>query len=452
MNYFKYPFGLKSFLPVIVLFIGSSLFSQGNSGELTLQQCIDYGLSHNPNILSSNLEAERDEFRMKETRAAYLPQVNAAAQVINNLQRPTQILPGELAGTPGQDIPVQFGTRYNVNASLDASQTLFDRSQLYAFQITKQNAKLTELNVQKTQEQLIYDIATAYYSAQVSLTQKDLIQNNLSKIDTLLKLTRIQFENGFATKLDVNRLEVNRTNLQTELSTSEMDYQQQLMLLKYYMGMPLDNGISLPAISPGTAAANTSLISSEDINRTDIQLTQAQRELYALNLKQIRAGYIPSLSANFHFAYQFQQNDLRMFNKDANWFPSSYAGLTLNIPIFDGLSKYSRSSQMKIQIRQSELDEQYLTESVKMQRTNAQNKLRINLSALESQQRNIQLASEVYETTRAQYIGGIVSMTDIVNAENALREAQTNYLSSLVQVKLAELDLIRTTGNIKTLN
>jgi len=184
----------------------------------------------------------------------------------------------------------------------------------------------------------------------------------------------------------------------------------------------------------------------------DIHLVQAQRELYGLNLKQIKAGYIPTLSANFRFAYQFQQNDFRVFSPDANWFPSSYVGLSLSIPIFDGLSKYSRSSQMKIQIKQSELDEQYLTENVKMMRANAKNKLNINLASLESQQRNIDLANEVYETTRAQYMGGIVSMTDLVNAENALKEAQTNFLSALVQVKLTELDLIKTTGNIQTLN
>ena len=452
MNYLKNPSGLKSLLPMIALFVSGSLFSQGPSGELTLQQCIEYGLSNNPSIQKTNLETERNEFRQKETRAAYLPQINGSVQVLNNLKLQTQILPGELAGTPGQDVAVQFGTRYNATAAIDASQTIFDQSQIYSMQITRQNIKVTDLNSQKTKEQLMFDIASAYYSAQVTFTQQKLVEANLSKIDTLLKLTRIQLENGFAKKLDVDRLVVNQTNLQTELATSKMNSEQQLMLLKYYMGMPLESTITLPAISPENGAANTSLVSSETLNMVDINLVQAQRELYGLNLKQIRAGYLPSLSANFHAAYQFQQNDFRVFAADANWFPNSYVGLTLNVPIFDGLTRYSRASQMRIQIKQSELDEQYLTESVKMQRANARNKLNTNLAALESQQRNIELANEVYETTRVQYIGGIVSMTDLVNAENSLKEAQTNYLSSLVQVKLSELDLIKTTGNITTLN
>jgi len=447
---YKHPSGLKSLLSMIAVFIGSSLFSQ--EAPLTLQQCIEYGLSHNPTIQKTSLEAEKNEFKRKETLSSYLPQVSGNVEVVNNLKLQTQILPGEFFGQPGTSIPVQFGTRYNATAALNATQTIFDQSQIYSMQITKQNTKVTELNTQKTKDQLVYDIATAYYSAQVTLTQKTLVEANLSKIDTLLKLTRIQFDNGFAKKLDVDRLLVNQTNLQTELATSEMNYQQQLMLLKYYMGMPLENPVTLPVITPENAASSTSLVNSETMNMVDIHLVQAQRELYGLNLKQIKAGYIPTLSANFRFAYQFQQNDFRVFSPDANWFPSSYVGLSLSIPIFDGLSKYSRSSQMKIQIKQSELDEQYLTENVKMMRANAKNKLNINLASLESQQRNIDLANEVYETTRAQYMGGIVSMTDLVNAENALKEAQTNFLSALVQVKLTELDLIKTTGNIQTLN
>jgi outer membrane protein TolC len=116
------------------------------------------------------------------------------------------------------------------------------------------------------------------------------------------------------------------------------------------------------------------------------------------------------------------------------------------------LAKNSRVQQTNIQIKQLELDEKYLTESLKMQRTNANNALTANKAALESQQRNIELAKKVYETTQAQFVGGIATMSDLVNAETSLRDAQTNYLRALVQVKLGELDLIKSTGNIRSLN
>jgi outer membrane protein TolC len=434
----KVPIYRLGLLMLMALMAGSMSFAQGQSG-----------LSNNAGVLKSKLEIERADEKKNETRAAYLPQVNGSINAMDNLKLQTSILPGEFVGQPGTQVAVQFGTKYNISVGADATQVLYDQSLINAMKLTAQSTKISEISAKKTEEQLIYDIASAYYAAQISRTQKELVQANLTQIDTLLKLTLIQFENGFAKQLDVDRLNVSRTNLQTELATSETSYQQQLMLLKYYMGMPLETAIELPVI---TGNEQPSLVSTETQNSVDLELIRAQKDLYTLNLKQIRSGYLPSVSLNFHSAIQLMQDDLRIFSDDANWFPQVYAGLNVNIPIFDGLARHSRVNQMKIQIRQTELDEQYLGESLKMQRTNASNLLTVNRAALESQLRNIELARRVYETTQAQYTGGIATMTDLINAETSLKDAQTNYLRALVQLKLSELDLIKTTGNITSLN
>lgn len=437
-------------LMLLALLAGSMSFVTAQSGQMSLQQCIQYGLDKNAGVLKSKLEIDRTSEKKNETRAEYLPQVSGSLQVIDNLKLQTSILPGEIIGQPGTQVAVQFGTKYNTTAGIDARQVIYDQSLIYSMKLTKQSSKVSEINARKTEEQLIYDIASAYYSAQVSLTQKKLVESNLAQVDSLLKITQIQFENDAAKQLDLDKLTVNLTNLQTELATSNTNYQQQLLLLKYYMGMSLDEKIELPLI--GLEEQATSLISTESLNNTDLELIQAQREVYAVTLQQVKAGYLPSLSLSFHSSIQNQQNNFRIFSNDANWFPNSYVGLNLNIPIFDGLAKNSRVKQTKIQLEQSLLEEQYLTENLKMQRANANNALIANKAALASQQRNIELAQKVYATTQAQFIGGIASMTDIVNAETSLRDAQTNYLRALVQVKLGELDLIKSTGNIRTLN
>lgn len=439
-----------SLLMLLALLAGSMSFVRAQSGQMSLQQCIQYGLSKNAGVLKSKLEIDRTSEKRNETRAEYLPQVNGSIQIQDNLKLQTSILPGEIIGQPGTQVAVQFGTKYNTSAGIDARQVIYDQSLIYAMKLTKQSTKVSEINARKTEEQLIYDIASAYYAAQVSLTQKKLVESNLAQVDSLLKITQIQFENDAAKQLDLDKLTVNQTNLQTELATSNTNYEQQLMLLKYYMGMSLEETIELPSIDMNEQS--TSIISTETLNNTDLELIQAQRELNSVTLQQIKAGYLPSLSLSFHSSIQNQQNDLRIFSKNAQWFPNSYVGLNLSIPIFDGLAKNSRVKQTRIQIEQSVLEEQYLTENLKMQRANANNALAANRAALVSQQRNIELAQKVYTTTQAQFVGGIASMTDIVNAETSLRDAQTNYLRALVQVKLGELDLIKSTGNIRTLN
>ena len=432
-------------------FSGGTAFAQTSSKMMNLQQCIQFGMSNNATLLKSQLEVQRTQEQRIQTRAGYLPQVNGSASLMNNLQLQTSIIPGEFFGQPGENIAVQFGTQYNVQLGIDASQTLYDQSLIYALKMNDQNTKLMGFSAKKTEEQLIYDIATAYYAAQVTFTQQNIVQSNLAQIDTLLNITRVQLENGFAKQLDLDRLLVNQTNLQTDLENSLLSYQQQLLLLKYYMGMPQETAIELPILT-GNEQVSGILIDGESLSSTDMNILQAQQDLYAISLQQIKAGYLPTLVLNFHTGLQVQQNDLRIFAKDANWFPNSYVGLNLQIPIFDGLAKHSRVKQLNIQIQESELDKQYFLEGLKMQRANANNKLRMNKTALENQLRNIELAQNNYETTRVQYVAGIGSMAELVNAETSLKESQTNYLKALVQVKLAELELIKTTGNISSIN
>lgn len=442
---------LKHWCLLLVL-IGTTavnIRAQEQSG-MTLQQCIQFGLANNPNLVKSQVDAERYAEMKISTRAAFLPQVNASANLNDNLKLQTSIIPGEFFGQPGEQIAVQFGTQYNLALGLDASQILYDHSLIYATKISNQATDLANLNVQKTKEQLMYDIAAAYYGAQVSRTQMDIVRSNLNQVDTLLKITRAQYDNDFAQQLDIDRLTVNKTNLETNLTSSQLQYNQQVRLLKLYMGMPQSTELTIPAID--NSAQSTSLINTDGISKTDLSILQTQQSLYELNVRQIKAGYIPTLSLAFHTGYQYQQNDLRIFAKNANWFPNTYVAVNLAIPIFDGLSKSSRIKQVKMQLQQNELDQRYLNESLVMQRENAVGNLEINRATLESQQRNTELAQTVYNTTRERYLGGIASMAELMNAETGLKTAQTNYLSALVQVKLAELELLKATGNISSFN
>ena len=440
---------LRTLFSFVVLMLTHQLYSQTTDG-LTLQQCIEYGTAHNTAVKKAELSIESADYGKMEARAAYLPQVSGNVNLLDNLKLQTMLLPGEFVGQPGTKVPVQFGTKYNLTAALEANQKLFDPNAYQTMKIAKQNTVVSQLNAQKTKEQLSYDIASAYYSAQITLTQRNLVVANLEKVDTLLQLMQIQLDNGFAKKVDVDRLQVNRTNLQTELDNSISNYEQQLLLLKYYMGMNLDEPLAIQVIDEKDNAL-TGLVGSESISTIDMQLLESQKQMYALNLQQVRYGYLPSLSMTFHSAAQFQQNDLRLFAPDASWFPNVYLGFNLNIPIFDGMSKYARASQIRIQMKQNELDLENLNASIKMQLASAQNKLTVNLKSLDVQQRNINLANEVYATTRSQYTNGMISLSEMVTAENDMRLAQSNYLTSLVQARIAALEIIKITGNYNTL-
>ena len=168
-----------------------------------------------------------------------------------------------------------------------------------------------------------------------------------------------------------------------------------------------------------------------------------------LQIEQIQAGYMPTVSAGLRMNYQTQQNTLNIFGSKSNWTPTAAIGVNVSVPIFDGFSKKRKANQLKIEMEQLRFDEQNLKNSLALQNENAQYKLQLNQAAVTTQTNNIKLAEEVYKSTQVQYEGGIVPLSELLNAENALKEAQTNYLKNLVQVKVAELDILKSSGNIR---
>lgn len=434
---------------ILLLFVGLFFITAPASGQVnvSLTDCLIYGLVNNPGVQKASLETEKSEMRVKEIYSALYPQVKANASINDNLKLQTSILPGEIFGQPGVMVPVQFGTQYNVTAGVDASQIIFDPGILSGVRLANQSIDISALNKDLTEEQLLFSIAQAYYSAQITATQKNILQNNLTKMDSLANIARLKYENKIILKTDYDRVLINQANLQTEIQTMELNYDKQLRLLKYYAGMPLDSAITVNSVMEELEVMET-----PDYNAMatlDMRMLQMQNDMYYLNIKQVQSGYIPSLSLNFRYAYMAQQNDLNIFGSDAQWYPMSYLTLNLSVPIFDGFSKSLKVQQLEIDMDKNLLDQEYTKSYQSMQYENALSNLKISSSSLEVYKKNIELAESVYQTTKLQFENEISSLSDLLNAETSRNQAQSNYMSALIQIKIAELELLKSTGNIK---
>ena len=431
-------------------FIGTSVYGQQGS-VFTLQDAVVYDVAHQVNIQKSKLELDKNEQKFNEALALYLPQVRASGGVNNNLKLATNIIPGAVFGQPGQDVAVKFGTKYTVNGFIDASQVIYDQSLLTGLSANKEVQTISQLSVNKSEEQVIFDVAIAYYNVQLIGLQKEIVHANVKKLDSLLKITKVQLDNGFAKQLDYDKLKVNRTNLETELSNIELNYQQQLVYLKYVMAYPLEEAIQLSTSVDQEKVASSIATKMEVTNNLDFQILMAQRRLTNINIAQLKASYLPSFSLGFRYGYQAQRNQLDFLSSATTWYPNSVLSINMNVPIFDGLSKHAKIQQLSIQQKQSALDEEQLKNTLKFQVKNMETKLQVSLGALETQRNNLQLAEEIYQTTMLQYQTGVISTAELLNAETSLKEAQTNYLRSVAQIRMAELDALKAAGNIKSI-
>ncbi len=437
----------KFLFAAAALHVCTSLSAQN---EITLKQCVEYGIQNSLTLKKAALEVNKNKQKEKEVLATGFPQINTNFTFNDNLNLLTQLIPGEIIGKPGTLIPARFGTQYNFSAGFTASQMIYNQTLLVAVKAARVAEDLANLGVEKTQQQLIYDISTVYYAVQVSNVQKEILESNLQKVSKLKLLTKAQYENGLAKRTDYERLQVSETNLQTELENIDQTAQYQASMLKFFMGMKLDSALKISKIIE-PSALQLSTPQHDVTNNIDAKIIESQKELNELNIKQFYAGYVPALNANATYNWQNMGNEVHLVGDKANWYNNTMVGLTLTVPVFDGLNKHYKATQAKIQQDQLDLDALYLAESIRLQNQNAYNKLKTSKSSVKVQEKNMKLSEEIYASTQEQYNGGLVSLSELMNAETAQKEAQNNYLRSLVQVKLSELDLLKASGNIDSI-
>lgn len=435
----------KSFL-VSFLFLWGSIASYAQT-TLTLRQAISQSLKVSPQVKQAELNVQKTSQQVRETKAMGLPQVNAYLNYDDNVKIATQILPGEIVGRPGALVPVQFGTKYNMIMGAELQQLVYSQSYWAGLRAIKQVGEFNQLEIKSAKEETAFQVAQVYYMAQVTSKQRDIIRVNLEKTTKLLNILEVQYAQGVIQKNDLDRLKVSETNLQTEADNLELAYQQQMNMLKYMTATPMEAQVSLVdsiqtlGLVPTSDVANTQ-------SRLAIQILQKQKDLENLQIKVTQAGYYPTLTAFARYNYQAQRNTWSFFKGSEPWFDFSTVGLRLNVPIFDGFTKHSRVQQSKIRLQTLDIQIANQQNYLQMEYTNIQNRLRNQQKIINKQQANMTLAEQVYQTTQVQYQNGTAPLAELLNAETALRESQTNYFTALIQAKVAELEFIRANGKL----
>lgn len=432
-------------LLLFLLTVGAkSMQAQTTDSIMSLKQVIDYGLQGNTDIKKQNLELLKTQFNIKEYRSDGLPQVSGAMGYTNNLLLAKQLLPGEILGQPGVLIPVAFGVKNVLNGSVQVSQQVFDFQYWSGLAAAKKSVELSQINEINTKQEVIYSIASAYYQALISGKQIKIVQANLDRVNTGLNIAQVQFDNKIIRKIDLDQYKVNQTNLLTDLGNAELVYQQQIDLLKIYMGYPLDAALQ---ISDSAIEDAVFITENTTTDNPILKLFKVQEELKNIEIKNIKASYYPKISLSANYGINSQFNKV----KEINTFSDAAIGLNISIPIFDGLRKLNQVRQRQIEVKSIQLDKQLAERHLAMQYNNATKNYAQNKRSYDAQKANLELAEEVYNTMNNNYKQGISNLTELNNTEVSLKEAQTKYLTALLQIKLTELDILKANGKMETL-
>jgi outer membrane protein len=297
-------------------------------------------------------------------------------------------------------------------------------------------------------------VANNYYQVLVNRQQLNVIDTNIKNVQVIENIITNQYQNGLAKKIDVDRIKVNLTNLQTQREQVLNAITQLENQLKFAMGMPVSTYIVLPRTELTEVSTLPDLADSVSLaNRTEIKLLDIQDKLLNLQRKAYVAEYYPNLALTGNYTYSSQNNTFDFLNSNpkAIGFDASSIGLTLRVPIFNGFLTRSKIRQADVDIKKAGEDRRQATNSLNLAYENAKIQLRNNINTINSQRQNVVLAQEIYRSTQNNYNNGLASLTDLLDTETSLTQAQNSYTQALLNYKIAEIQLIKSNGNIKSL-
>jgi len=417
--------------------------------ELTITDAINIATRNNINLKKTRLNTAILNKQIQSARSIAMPQINGSAGYTDNFQLPEVIIPGEFFGQTG-NIPVTFGVRYQLNATVEASQMIFDMAYFKNLKKLDAARATNDLKTLATIEDLVYNVIQVYIQSKIVNEQKEILNSNLNRINQLIQMAEAQYANGIIKKLDVDQLLVNKTNILTEITNLNISEEQLLLAIKYYLDLDFDQAIKLTEnLTENNVFTYTEeLMLEKNIN---YQLLGKQKEIAVKENKVITAGYYPKISAFAQYGYTGQADEFNFKSDNYSNYNSGLWGISLSMPIFDGLQKVRNLQENKLKIQQIELDQENFEASTTMAYRNAKTKITLNNEQVFAQNKNMELANEVYQITQLSYQEGIAPLTELLDAETSLKQAQTNYLTALLNLKLAELDFVKTSGQLTQL-
>jgi outer membrane protein TolC len=435
------------------------------------KEAVDYALNNAVQVKNALLDIKLQQQTNKGITAAALPHLFASGSINYNPNVAVQTFPNFIAQSTygvlvkenvkngsGQPITLPsdndfgliqaaFGSKYTLNAGIDLNQILFDGQVFVGLQARKASIKNMELTADVTKEQIKANVYKIYYQLVVGQRQIGTLDANIANYEKLLHDTREIYKNGFAEKLDVDKVQVQLSNLQTQKLKAQNQIDAGIEGLKFLMNMPQQDKLILTdTLSDAEIKAN---ILDENFNyedRKEVQQLETLMELGKFNVKRYKLSKLPTLSLAGNYSKSAQRQEFDFFK--GPYFTSSFIALRLNVPIFDGGERNANIASAKLNLMKMNNNMDQLKASIENDVTQSRINMKSAILTMDTQKKNIELAQQVYNSTKLKYEQGLGSNQEISTAQADLVTAQNNYYSSLYDAIIAKIDFLKAAGKL----
>ena len=444
---------MKKNLILVTLFFATAAFAQEAKTvhAFSLADAVNYAQKNNVQVKNALLDIDIQIQTNKEIASAALPNIGSSVGGTDFLTIPTSLLPGQIfGGAPGTFIPVQFGTKFNANYGANFNQILFDGQVFIALQARATSLDWKRKNAALTEENIKANIYKIYYQLSASKTQLNILDANIERLEKLAKDAAAMYKSGFAEKLDVDKVNVQLNNLQTEKLKANNSVTIGYMGLKMLMGMPVKDSLVLTdIINESNLSADVLFEDNFEYGiRKDFQYLTTIKKLNTFNVKRYQLSFLPTITMNGAYTKNAQRTKFDFFDKKGNWFETALIGLNVNFPLFNGGARLAKINKAKLELQQVDNQMAALKNNIDNELSQAKLSYMSSVATVNFQKKNMQLAENVYSQTKKKFEAGTGSNTEISAAQADLVTAQNNFMNALYAALIAKVDLLKASGKL----
>ena len=454
-------------LCALVLALGVSAQTTEGATEmttmrLTLQEAIDLALSENPTIKVADLEVERYDYVRKEMLGNLYPSLSASGTYTYAVVK-SEISKG-----------LSFGADNTIAAAAEVGLPLVVPAVWRSIKMTKVQMENAVELARASRIDMVNAVKKAYYNILLAEQSLAVLRSSEATVSKTVEDTRVQYEHGLASEYNLLTAEVQLSNLQPSIIQTANSIDVAKRLLKMYLSLPENIDIALvgtlddfrDAILNGGEQLSTDVSENSTLKQLDIQA-----ELLRQNLKLTQTSRMPTLAAFGQFAYSgndMQRPDFSAMmgggatggttgstgnagtaeavKKSFYWQHPISIGVSLSVPIFSGFKNTNKVRQVRNQIRQLELQREYVAKSTDVQVRSSINALLTAREKMFANEKTVAQAQKAYDISNTRYKAGAGTILELNTAELSLTQAKLNYSQAIYDYISAKADYDQIVG------
>ncbi|WP_236545711.1 TolC family protein [Tenacibaculum maritimum] len=415
--------------------------------SLSMQEAIDYAIKNSYTTKVAENDVKAAIKKRWETIATGLPQINGEVNYINNLKQPVSLLPGEIVNKEkGTFVPVTFGTKQTMNATVTLNQLLFDGTYLIGLQSAKTYLKISKQAKEKTILATKEAIINAYGNVLITEKTIEILERNKKVLEKNFNDAKKINENGLNEEEDVEQLEITLGNVESSLRNAIRLKGIAYQMLNLSLGNSINTKLVLTDDLDSLMLTNIDLeLLTKTFNlekHIDFRIAENDRKSKYLLMRLQQSKALPSLGAFLNYGAAANSNTFSFLDESQDWFKSSVLGISLKIPLFSSLGRSAKTAQAKIALASADIRLEEIKQKLSLQAEAAKSEYQLSIENYETAKRNLQLAERIEKKQQIKFFEGISTSFDLSQAQNQLYSQQNKYVQSMLNVvaKKAKLE------------